>query len=248
MTMALSLRFEQGVRSDVGCVRQVNEDAWAARPRDGLWLVADGMGGHAQGHWASSTIAAAIEALSVPEDFDAATGAVQAALQAANAALYAATQARGATIGSTVALLLAREGQATVMWVGDSRVYRLRDGALARLTTDHSQVEQLVARGILTPEEAEHHPMAHVLSRAVGVQQQLAIDAAASTILPGDVFLLCSDGLTRMAREPEIAKILATEQPRRAADALIALALARGAADNVTAVVVGCDSTTLVGG
>lgn len=244
--MAVSLRFEQGVRSDVGCVRRVNEDSWAARPRDGLWLVADGMGGHAHGQWASSTIAAALEAVPLPEDFDAAAGVVQSALQAANAELYAATEAHGATIGSTVALLLARDARAAVIWVGDSRVYRLRDSALAQLTTDHSQVEQLVARGLLTRKEAEHHPMAHVLSRAVGVQPRLTIDVEGETILPGDVFLLCSDGLTRMASEPEIASVLATEPPRRAADALIALALARGAADNVTAVVVGCDSTTLV--
>jgi serine/threonine protein phosphatase PrpC len=246
MTMAVSLRFEQGVRSDVGCVRQVNEDSWAARPRDGLWLVADGMGGHAHGQWASSTIAATLEAAPLPEDFEDAATVVRSALQAANAELYAATAARGATIGSTVALLLARDARAAVMWVGDSRVYRLRGGALARRTADHSQVEQLVSRGLLTREEAEHHPMAHVLSRAVGVQPRLVIDVRGETILPGDVFLLCSDGLTRMASEEEIGRVLATEPPRRAADALIALALARGAPDNVTAVVVGCDSTTLV--
>jgi serine/threonine protein phosphatase Stp1 len=85
MTMAISLRFEQGVRSDVGCVRQVNEDSWAARPRDGLWLVADGMGGHAHGQWASSTIAATLEAAPLPEDFEDAATVVRSALQAANA-------------------------------------------------------------------------------------------------------------------------------------------------------------------
>jgi serine/threonine protein phosphatase PrpC len=133
------------------------------------------------------------------------------------------------------------------MWVGDSRVYRLRDGAIEQLTTDHSQVEQLVARGLLTRAEAEHHPMAHVLARAVGVEPRLNVDMRDEHVLAGDVFLLCSDGLTRIVADAEIAQTLATEHPRRAADALVALALARGAPDNVTVVVIGCDSTTLIG-
>jgi serine/threonine protein phosphatase PrpC len=247
MTIATRLRFEQGARSDVGCVRRVNEDSWAARLRDGLWLVADGMGGHAHGQWASSTIAAALEAAPLPETFEEAAAAARAALLAVNARIYAATGPEGAKIGSTVAMLLAREGRARVMWVGDSRVYRLREGVLDQLTTDHSQVEQLVARGLLTRAEAEQHPMAHVLARAVGVEPRLNVDMRDEHVLAGDVFLLCSDGLTRIVADAEIAQTLASEHPRRAADALVALALARGAPDNVTVVVIGCDSTTLIG-
>ena len=109
MTTATRLRFEQGARSDVGCVRRVNEDSWAARLRDGLWLVADGMGGHAHGQWASSTIAAALEAATLPETFEEAAAAARAALLAVNARIYAATGAGGPKIGSTVALRTDRE-------------------------------------------------------------------------------------------------------------------------------------------
>lgn len=241
-----SLRFEQGSRSDVGCVRTVNEDAYLTRAQDGLWAVADGMGGHAKGRWASAQIAAALDAAAMPEDMDGAVEAAEAALARANATICRAGDMEGKLIGSTATVLVVRDRQYAVLWAGDSRVYRVRSGALSQLTTDHSQVEQMVASGLLTREEAEDHPMAHMLLRAVGARPDLAIDRRSGDVLPGDLFLLCSDGLTRMVHDHEIAALIDQETPRRAAAALVDAALERGAPDNVTVVVVGCDETTLV--
>jgi serine/threonine protein phosphatase PrpC len=240
------LRFEQGARTHVGCVRQVNEDAHLARPLDGLWAVADGMGGHVKGQWASSTIARTLEASPSPEGFDAAVAAASAALQAANAEIYAEAQATGRPIGSTVAALLVKEGRFAVLWAGDSRVYLCRGGRLQRLTVDHSQVEQMVSSGLLRPEEAEGHPMSHVLSRAVGVRRELQLDLHTDEALAGDMFLLCSDGLSRTVAAEEIERSLRGESPRGAAERLLQAALDQGASDNVTVLVVGCDATTLV--
>ena len=204
------------------------------------------MGGHSRGQWASAAIARALEAATLAESFDAATDGVAAALQAANDQIYAAAAEARDAIGSTVAALLIRSTRCMALWAGDSRIYLCRQGALRLLTTDHSHVEQMVAAGILTREEAENHPMAHVLSHAVGVRVDLALDRISEDVLPGDTFLLCSDGLTRSVPADEIARLLAAESPHRAAVALVDLALDRGAADNVTVVVVGCDATTLI--
>jgi serine/threonine protein phosphatase Stp1 len=242
--MQAPFRFEQGSRTDVGCIRQVNEDAYLAREQDALWAVADGMGGHSKGKWASTRIAAALEAATLPEDLDGAVAAVIAALDHANAEICRTGDAEGAVIGSTVTALLVRDRCFVVLWAGDSRLYRLRDGALRLLTTDHSQVEQMIAAGLLTREEAEGHPMAHLLSRAVGVRPELTLDRRSGEVLPGDLFLLCSDGLTRVVQDGEILELVAQASPPRAATALVELALGRGAADNVTVVVVGCDETT----
>jgi serine/threonine protein phosphatase PrpC len=240
------LRFEQGARTHVGCVRQVNEDAHLARPLDGLWTVADGMGGHVKGQWASAVIVRALEASPSPDGFDAAVAAASAALQAANAEIYAEAQATGQPIGSTVATLLVKEGRFAVLWAGDSRVYLCRGGRLQRLTVDHSQVEQMISSGLLRPEEAEGHPMSHVLSRAVGVRPELQLDQQAGEALAGDMFLLCSDGLSRTVAAGEIERQLRGESPRAAAERLLQAALDLGASDNVTVLVIGCDATTLV--
>jgi serine/threonine protein phosphatase Stp1 len=245
--MAPVLRFEQGVRTHVGAVRKVNEDSHVARPLDGLWAVADGMGGHIRGQWASSTIAHALEEKPIPAAFDAAVETVVAAVQAANGEILDAAWAAGGAIGSTVAALVIRGSRCAMLWAGDSRIYRCRDRALTLLTTDHSQVEQMVASGLIDRSEAENHPMAHVLSRAVGVREQLMLDRVDGDVQAGDVFLLCSDGLSRMVGAAEIERLLVQEPPRAVASILVDLALERGAPDNVTVAVVGCDATTLLG-
>lgn len=242
--MQAPLRFEQGSRTDVGRVRNVNEDAYLVRGQDALWAVADGMGGHSMGHWASAQIVATLGAVDLPEDLEGAVEAARAALETANRTICLAGTAEDKVIGSTVTLLLVRGHRYAVLWAGDSRLYRIRGGELMLLTTDHSQVEQMVARGLLTREEAENHPMGHLLSRAVGAKPNLALDQQSGEVLPGDMFLLCSDGLTRTIGDGEIGALLGQDAPSRVATALVDLALARGAADNVTVVVVGCDETT----
>jgi serine/threonine protein phosphatase PrpC len=239
------LRIQDAGLSHVGKVRTANEDSIFTRKRDGLWAVADGMGGHANGAWASQAIVAALETAD-GTNFDSRAQAASDALHRANAQIWAQGQANGASMGSTVAALMLHSARFVVFWAGDSRCYLLRDKTLYRLTTDHSQVQELVSAGRLTPEEAENHPMAHVLSRAVGVQPQLELEAVADEARAGDVFLLCSDGLTRLASDEEIAAHLNGKAPAAAAEALVNLCLERGAPDNVSVVIVGCEETTLL--
>jgi serine/threonine protein phosphatase PrpC len=240
------LRLHDANLSHPGKVRSVNEDSVFASPRDGLWAVADGMGGHANGQWASQAIVSALTEAALAGSFDDRARITSEALHAANARIWEQAQGQGKQMGSTVTALLVQDGRFAVFWAGDSRCYLLRGGAIYRLTTDHSQVQELVTAGRLTPEEAESHPMAHVLSRAVGVQPALELEAVADQAAAGDVFLLCSDGLTRMASDVELAQALAGRSPGAAAEQLVALSLDRGAPDNVSVVVVGCDEATLL--
>jgi serine/threonine-protein phosphatase Stp1 len=240
------LRYEQGVASHRGCVRKVNQDAWLAQPEHGLWIVADGMGGHARGEWASAQIVEFAGKRVQSKVLHVACDELTAAIEHVNQLLLAAAQADGASIGSTVAALLVRGGRGTVLWAGDSRVYRYRAGSLSLLTRDHSQVEQLVAAGLISQEEAASHPMGHVLTRAIGVRETVALDRVDCDVLPDDIFLLCSDGLTRPVADVELARWLGRETPERAANGLLELVLSRGAPDNVTLIVLGCDATTLV--
>jgi serine/threonine-protein phosphatase Stp1 len=241
-----SLRIHEATLTHEGKVRKVNEDSVLARGADGLWAVADGMGGHANGQWASRAVVEALEKAQLPGDYDSATRTTADALHAANARIWAEGASLGQSMGSTVTALLLHGRRFAVFWAGDSRAYLQRRGGLYRLTTDHSQVQELVTAGHLTPEEAESHPMAHVLSRAVGVQPDLELEAVADEAQPGDTFLLCSDGLTRLVQDSELAGLLSSGAPAAVAEHLVGLCLERGAPDNVSVVIVGCDETTLL--
>jgi serine/threonine protein phosphatase PrpC len=148
------------------------------------------------------------------------------------------------TIGSTVVVLLAYEDQCACLWVGDSRIYRLRDGQLQQLTRDHSHVQELVDQGLIAPEDAHSHPLANVITRAVGSAEELLVDEVMYPLQAGDLFLLCSDGLNKTVSDEEIASLLAhsNHNCQEAVKAFIHLALMRDASDNVTTVVVNIDS------
>lgn len=224
--------------TDIGLVRRANEDALLARSTAGLWVVADGMGGHEDGEWASAAIVQALDQASIIGDFDTDCAAVARGVQAANAVILERADAYRLRMGSTVAALLVSDDRFAVFWAGDSRVYRLRRGALTPLTIDHTQVQAKVTSGLLTPAEARNHPMAHVLSRAVGVEPGLDLSTLRGEVQAGDVFLLSSDGLHGVVPEFEIADTLAGADPAEACRGLISRCLARGAPDNVTVVVV----------
>lgn len=238
------LRLRDAILTHVGKVRSDNEDNVMARPDEGLWAVADGMGGHSNGKWSSKTIVNALDAVVLPSDFDEASKAAAGAVHKANEQIW--RKAGGQPMGSTVVVLLLRDRRFAVFWAGDSRCYLLRGGKLYQLTVDHSQVQEMVASGRLTPEEAENHPMSHVLSRAVGVGPHLELDAVSDEAKVGDIFLVCSDGLTRVIPDDELATILTRSNPGETADALIATCLERGAPDNVSVAIVTCDETTLL--
>jgi serine/threonine protein phosphatase PrpC len=226
--------------TDVGLVRSANEDAFVRRTTERLWAVADGMGGHQGGAWSSDVIARALGETLLTGDFEPDCAAVAASLHEANRLIYARASDSGLRMGSTVVTLLLDDERFAVSWVGDSRAYRLRSGALAQLTTDHTQVQSRVERGLLSSDEARAHPMAHVLTRAVGVEPALDVEGARGRVEPGDVFLLCSDGLHGIVVDAEIAGALGRQGPAGACAELLALCHARGAPDNVTMIAVAC--------
>jgi protein phosphatase/serine/threonine-protein phosphatase Stp1 len=230
-------RFRSGGRTDPGARRSHNEDSFVHRPDAGLWAVADGAGGHDAGEVASGMIRDALEA--IPADLPAGRllGEVRQRITLVHEALR--EKAGHGTIASTVVVLIVRGDHFACLWAGDSRLYRLRGGALEQITRDHSLVQELVEAGVVRPEDAESHPRANVITRAVGAGHDgLEMDKATDRVLPGDRFLLCSDGLSKTLPAGEIAGLMGGADPAHAPELLIAAALARQASDNVTAVVI----------
>ncbi|MCB9959638.1 MAG: serine/threonine-protein phosphatase [Rhodospirillaceae bacterium] len=238
--MAGRLLIDSAALSDVGTRRRLNEDAYLARPDLGLFAVADGMGGHDAGDQASNAVVTALDSMQGPMGAGQLIAAVRAHLHQVHADLQAEAERRGSKrgIGSTVVVLMVNGGHYCALWAGDSRIYLARGGDLLQLTEDHSYVQELVNQGVLSPQDAEHHPQSNVITRAVGVDTELRLDKVTNRVLPGDVFLLCSDGLTREVTAEEIRMELMSGDPNRAVRNLIDLALDRGASDNVTAVAV----------
>jgi PPM family protein phosphatase len=241
--------------SDVGCVREMNEDSFGLRSEDGLYVVCDGMGGGAAGEVASSLAVDAFLTQLQQNHFEQhppgneVTEALRLAIQHANGLVLRRSRLspefRG--MGTTLVALWLRSAQidgatqraAWVAHAGDSRCYRYRDGALSVLTTDHSLVEQQVRMGQLTPEEAEQSAMRHVITRAVGVEPRIEPEIAVTDAPAGDLFLLCSDGLTTELTDARIAAVLHGEtQVEDACRALVAEARSRGGRDNITCVLV----------
>ncbi len=234
-----SLCFRSAGVTHQGAVRSHNEDAFIERPDIGLWAVADGAGGHEAGEVASAMLVEALAA--IPAGLSAAELLAQVRLEIAetHAALRAEAARRGAhtTIASTLVVLLARGDHFACLWAGDSRIYLLRGGLLHQLTRDHSLVQELVDSGMLRPEEAEGHPRANVITRAIGAEDTTPeLDKVSDRALPGDRFLLCSDGLTKTLPQEDIAALLGTGADP--ATALVEAALQRRATDNVTAITV----------
>lgn len=227
------------VRTHTGNVREVNEDAVLALPELGVWVVSDGMGGHAAGDFASQTVTEAIAQLPLELSPGEVMQATREAIQSAHRVVRTEAERRGGvTIGATVVVLIVAGRHFACLWVGDSRLYRLREADVEMLSHDHSVVAELVEEGHLTWAEAERHPQANAITRAVGVGDRLEIDKRRGDVLPGDRFLLCSDGLSRYADEDAIARILSSVPIENVADALLAVALEGGGADNISIIVV----------
>ena len=240
MTSAASFRWTSASRSDVGNERQVNEDACLDLSARGLWVVADGMGGHSAGDVASQMLVSKlnnVESQSRLSDF---VDDVEDRVLEVNRRLHEMSTRDDPprVIGTTLAALLAFGSNAIGMWVGDSRVYRLRDGELSQMTTDHSEVEEMIEQGILTEESAIDHPAANVVTRAVGGLDHLYVDLALLNLADEDRYLICSDGLYKDLSEQEIGELVSGGSCVEACDALVDTVLSREAADNVTVVVV----------
>ena len=243
-TSAIELRA--AARTDVGMRRSANEDAFALAPGLGLFLVADGMGGHVAGQVASRLAARSL-LQAVASEREAGlqlAERLQRAVARANQEIFSAASSKPELegMGTTLVAALVRGARLGLVHVGDSRAYLSRAGALRQLTRDHTLVNELERRGELGPGEARDHPQRHVLTRALGVRRRVSADVCELTLQGGDALLLCSDGLTQHVSDPELAQRLGSGGPPEAdCEALIELANSRGGEDNVTVALLRCD-------
>ena len=232
------MAFECVSRTDVGLRRKVNEDSLLVRTERGLWAVADGMGGHDAGDVASLKVTESLLDLPVSDSLDLLVDSAVTALKQVNADLIELAGAESQrSIGSTVVGLAIADGQFRCFWAGDSRGYRLRDRQIVQLTRDHSLVQDLVDSGMLQPDEAVDHPNSNIITRAVGVAQELKVDTVSGDVKPGDQFLLATDGVTRLISDEELAVELSSNRPADAARKLIETVLSRGAPDNASLII-----------
>jgi serine/threonine protein phosphatase PrpC len=241
--MSGDFMFRTASASHVGKVRTLNEDSVLARPEIGLWVVADGMGGHGGGDVASRSVVAALATLPPPPSAAALLSEFEARIMGVNAELRALGRSRGASIvGTTLVAVLVHGAHFACVWCGDSRLYLLRDGAFAQISRDHSEVQDLIDRGALDRQEARVWPRRNVVTRALGAADQADLEIVDGPAFAGDRFLLCSDGLTAHVEDDELAASLAAGDPQKTCDDLLALTLLRGASDNVSLIVVACDA------
>jgi serine/threonine protein phosphatase PrpC len=234
------MTFESVCRTHVGLRRTLNEDSVLTLPERGLWAVADGMGGHEAGEVASALIVDLLRANPGDGGLPSRVAAARQALSQANGELVAMAQGGPSkrTIGATAVVLTTDNERFACLWAGDSRGYLVRAGELHPLTRDHSLVQELVDAGLWPASEAAAHPDAHVIRRAVGAEDRLDVDAKEGELESRDIFLLASDGLTRLVTDDEILACLEARGLDEAADWLIATTLERGAPDNVSLILV----------
>lgn len=249
------MEIVSGGVSDVGRVRTNNEDSYKILDSLNLYVLSDGMGGEAHGEVASALAVDTVVKYcteanqdsdltmlgGTPDNFGGNTKRLQSAVRQANLNIFESAQNNPAQrgMGATVTAVWANQEKLSVAHVGDSRAYLLRTGTLQQLTSDHSLVAEQVRRGIITPQQAEESEMQSVLLRALGAHPDVEVDVDEVGVYPGDILLICSDGLTRMVTEPEIAGTLQAEnRPANAAQKLVDLANENGGLDNVTVIVV----------
>lgn len=223
----------------VGMIRKINQDAFVNLQDKCLWAVADGMGGHLDGGFASTEIISSLKLFEPEKSIGTTIKMIYHRLNEVNnqlieqAAVYGSNQ----VIGSTIAILYAKQQYCVAMWSGDSRIYLFRRGVLKQLTRDHNNESQLLSEG-LTIEEVQFHPYAQVLTHAIGGEKEAYLDAQIQEIRDSDIFLLCSDGLNKEVSDSEIEEVLMQMSYQEAMHHLMDLALQRGARDNVTLILV----------
>ena len=239
-TIRRPIRWSSAQDTNVGMVREINEDSILSLPETQLWAVADGMGGYEAGNVASNMIVKSLETVTCKSALNDIVNCVEDSLIDVNHRIleYADIMLDGRTLGSTIVTLLIKGHTGVCLWAGDSRLYRFRKDQLTQLSRDHSQVEEMVMQGFLSPEEAESHPNANIITRAVGASPDIYIDINVFSAQLGDTFLLCSDGLYNMVSKEDIAAIIAGLPIDEAVDVLIQKALDAGANDNVSVILV----------
>lgn len=233
-------RFASSAISHPGVLRKRNEDSYASCPAVGVWAVADGVGGHAAGDYASQTATEALRGL--PDGLNAGEllAEVRSRLDGAHQRLRDEAAERGpdTIMATTIVVLVARGHYYACLWAGDSRAYLLRGGRMIQVTHDHSFVQELIDAGALDPEQAEHHPQSNIITRALGSgETALALDKVTDRLRDGDRFLLCSDGLWKTMSTDDLGALLGANG-KAPAEELLEAALSRRADDNVTVVTV----------
>ena len=228
--------------TNVGKIREYNEDSLLQRSEVGMWAVADGMGGHHAGDVASQMIVNTLDKVHEGQPLHRFIDDIENRLVLVNEKLIKKADESyvPTTIGSTVAIMVACGRFCVYLWAGDSRLYRQRDGELRQLTTDHSQVQHYIELGLINPEEATKHPHRNIITRAVGATKKFFLDMDIQEMREGDRYLLCSDGLTKHLADNELEDILhqGSAATERICWELIELTLLRGASDNVTAIII----------
>ena len=242
--LAAAPRFavRHGSLSHAGRVRTLNEDRCFAAPEMGVYAIADGMGGHEAGDVASTAVVEALATIGTAVTANDLLARLEDRMLHAHAAIRAVGAARGQVVGTTVAILIVFGEDFACLWAGDSRIYRIRAGAITQLTRDHTEAQALVDSGALTAEEARTWPRRNVITRAVGAQPEPELELFNSVLEAGDTFVLCSDGLTAHAADDEILRHAEGADPQAACAALVDLALERGGVDNVSVVCVRFDA------
>lgn len=239
--------FETGAVSHTGFARDHNEDSYHSEPASGLWVVADGMGGHEGGEFASGAIVDHMQSIGRPSSAPDLQARFVDRLTKANELIHDRGQANGATIGSTVVALLVFQEHFACVWSGDSRVYLVRDGALSQMSRDHTEANELLDRGVISAEDAENWPRKNVITRAVGVAADVALDHKYGELQARDTFVLCSDGLNAHVTDQEILDVATPSMtPQRICDKLLDMVLDRGASDNTTIMAVRAFDRTAV--
>ena len=235
-----SLTFRSVGRTHQGVVRALNEDTFIERTELGLWVVADGMGGHQKGDVAAERIAEVFGRLDAGLKGVKLEDAVRSLIELENMKLYSmgAAIAPDQTMGATIATLIVDRDRYLCQWVGDSRILLIRGDHIRQLTTDHSLVQEMVESGDLTQEDADNHPMRNVITRAVGADRQIDIDRVEGEVLPGDFLLLATDGVTNVCSAEEIADAITGQSMEDAAKYLVDTCLDRGAPDNLSFIIV----------
>jgi len=227
--------------TDTGKVRSINQDAFLDLPETGLWVVADGMGGHEAGEVASRMIVEHLQHLSKPQDLNSYIAEIQKCIHAINQNLreVAAQKYNHAVVGSTIIVLAAYGNQYACLWAGDSRLYRLRNRKLEQISKDHNRVETYIAECAMNPKLVYDSKRAEALTRAVGGEDQLEIDLKIDQMFKDDIFLLCSDGLYREISTEKISQLLSRgDNCTTMAENLLKNVLTGDAKDNITVSVV----------
>ncbi|MES2698253.1 MAG: protein phosphatase 2C domain-containing protein [Pseudomonadota bacterium] len=234
------MQFQCAAQTHIGLRRKLNEDSLLDRSDIGLWAVADGMGGHQSGDVASAAVVSGLGELQAGTSSSELARSAITALDAVNEELiaFARAEVQPSTVGSTVVGLAVLQGTFACFWAGDSRAYRVRGRSIEQITSDHSLVNDLIKAGMISADEAESHPSANVITRAIGVSREVEVDCVTGDVAPGDIFVLASDGITRVMAADEIMHAVLTRNPTQAAEAMVAVVLDRGAPDNLTVVIV----------